>query len=125
MAFLTKWRAITAALLQGNYKQSTITDTDPRNENIRKAVGLADSILSPYTGTGADQQARLRNLEEIMRRAARFSYVLFSQPAFWDFDWQSSGSGIVVFPALVQLTNENGRMLSQARVFAEKTVVKI
>ena len=89
MAFLSKWRQITAALLPPSYNQPTIADSDPRNESIRKAVQVAESVLQPYANPSDPE--RLRNLEEIIKRAVRFAYVLFAHPSFWRFDWQSSG----------------------------------
>jgi hypothetical protein len=122
MAFLSKWKTISAALFQSTHGQTTMTGSDARNTNIRKATAVADTILRPYTKAGQDHQSRMQNLEEIMRRAARFAFVLFSQPSFFRFE--SQGKGLVVFPALVQVTDENGSALRQPRVFVEANSVK-
>jgi hypothetical protein len=92
---------------------------DPRLQNIRNTLQMANSFLAPYAD-GQDEQIRLRNLEEIMKRAARFGFLLFSQSASFRFDWGDSGAGVVTFPGLVQVTDEAGK--SVGRVFAEKEV---
>ena len=125
MAMLSKWRCITSTLLQSTYGQSTTIEADPRNESIRKAVQVADLILRPYVDERVDNAARLRNLEEIMRRAMRFAYMLFSHPSFWRFDWQEAHEEIVIFPTLLQLTNEDGASLKLPRPFGEKVVIRV
>lgn len=121
---LSKWRCITSTLLQSTYGQPTTIEADPRNESVRKAVQVADIILRPYVDERVDNAARLRNLEEIMRRAMRFAYMLFSHPSSWHFDWQEADEHVVVFPALLQLTDEEGAFLKSPRIFSEKVVMK-
>ena len=124
LAMLSKWRCITSTLLQSTYGQPTTIEADPRNQSVRKAVQVADFILRPYVDEKADNAARIRNLEEIMRRAMRFAYMLFSHPSFWRFDWQEAREEIVIFPALLQLTNEDGALLKSPRPLSEKVVIK-
>jgi hypothetical protein len=124
LALLSKWRCITSTLLQSTYGQPTTIEADLRNQNIRKAVQVADFILRPYVDENADNAARIRNLEEIMRRAMRFAYMLFSHPSFWRFDWKEVREEIVIFPALLQLSNEDGALLKSPRPFSEKVVIK-
>jgi hypothetical protein len=95
---------------------------DTRLHNIRNALQLANGFLAPYAN-GQDEQTRLRNLEEIMKRAARLGFLLFSQPASFRFDWNESGADVVVFPGLVQVTDEAGK--SVGRVLAEKEVAAL
>jgi hypothetical protein len=99
-----------------------MSSDDPRLQTIRNTVQTANSFLAPYAN-GQDEEARLRNLEEIMKRAARFGFVLFSQPASFRFDWTDTGAGVVAFPTLVQVTDEYGK--SVGRVFAEKELVAV
>jgi hypothetical protein len=125
MAYLSKWRQITAALSGNIYTQEPMAANDARLASIRQALQLADTVLAHYAN-GAEQEARLRNLEEIMKRSARFGFLLFSQPSSFRFDWTSSvGSGLVTFPALLQTTDEDGAALRSARLFLEKKVVAV
>lgn len=73
--------------------------------------------------------ARSRNLEEILKRSAQFAFTLFSQPTSWKFDWQNgqnvnSGS-LCIFPALVQVTDENGEPLHPPRPFSEAVIRRL
>lgn len=57
-----------------------------------------------------------------MRRAARLGFKLFAKPATFSFDWQDHAAGgadeIVVYPALVQLTDDNGQLLQRELLVA-------
>jgi hypothetical protein len=119
MAFLTKWRSITSYLMGKSSSSS--------EESIRRAVLDCNSIVGPYASSTApeDQQERLGNLEQIIRRAGRVSGLLFSQAAFWKFDWQQIGPGVVVFPGLTKVTDENGLLLQPPVVYEQKNVVQV
>jgi hypothetical protein len=80
-------------------------------------------VLRPFADARMDDGARSRNLEEILKRAAQFAFTLFSQPTAWDFDWQNeegvkSGS-LCIFPALVQVADENGEPIRPPRPFSD------
>ena len=120
MAFLTKWRVITGQLLNG---QSASASANPTiDANVRRAVDDVDAAVGPYAAADTNA-ARLGNLEEITRRCARVAATLFAQPAFWKFDWAHTGDGLVVFPSLLRLTDENGRPYGEGIVLEEKKVV--
>jgi hypothetical protein len=123
MAFLSKWRQLTSALYPSNYSQPTMTEDDPRGDNVHKALQAADGFLQSYANPNTKE--RLYNLEEIMKRAARFAYMLFSHPSFWRFDWQDGNDGLVVFPGLLQLTNEAGLLLLEPVSFSQRKVVRV
>jgi hypothetical protein len=115
---------MTSTLLQSTYGQPTTIESDPRNQSVHKAVQVADVILRPFVDERVDNATRLHNLEEIMRRAMRLAFTLFSHPSSWRFDWQETREDVVVFPALIQLTNEDGALLKSPRIFGEKVVMK-
>ncbi|TID22976.1 hypothetical protein E6O75_ATG02150 [Venturia nashicola] len=121
VAFLSKWRQITAALTGNTFTQD-IPGDDARLVNINSALHLADTFLRPCAKDGDDEK-RLINLEEIMKRAARFGFLLFSQPSSFHFDWTDNGSGLVVFPGLLQVTDENGKPVASPRTFGSKEVI--
>jgi hypothetical protein len=123
VAFLSKWRQITAALSGNTFLQEMPVD-DPRLTNIRSALELADTFLRPCA-KDAEHDKRLLNLEEIMKRAARFGFLLFSQPSSFHFDWIDSGSGLVVFPGLLQVSDDFGKPVASPRAFGQKEVVPI
>jgi hypothetical protein len=120
---MSKWREITAYLSGVDTNtRDTMAASDPRMETIRRAVQIADSFLAPYANS-PDHETRLHNLEEVMKRVARYGFLLFSQPSTFKFDYSESiGGGVVVFPGLVQVADETGSMLRPARMFVEKKV---
>jgi len=69
-------------------------------------------------------RARQRNLEAVMRRAAQFAFLLFSQPGSFIFDYAGRGDdSLLVFPALLQTVSDEAVALSPARVMSESEVL--
>ena len=125
MAFLSKWRSISAFLLQKNYGQPNFSKDDARIPNISKGLETLDSVLFLYADESRDNQERLLNLEEIIKRAARFGYLLVSQPSLWKFEWdRSTGSALVVFPGLQQVGDDNGQKMRMPRVVGEPEIFR-
>ncbi|KAF1810892.1 hypothetical protein P152DRAFT_420302 [Eremomyces bilateralis CBS 781.70] len=121
-ALFSKWKAISGVLLQPQYGQNI--ENDPRNASIRKAMDEADLILQLFAANPAEEK-RVRNLEEIMRRATRFAFLLFCQPSTWKFQWDRVvPDGLVVFPDLLQLTNDEAELMLPPRVFCKSEVVR-
>jgi hypothetical protein len=125
-ALLAKWRVLSAHLLRSKYTSYSVSPSDSRSASIEDALRALDGILLPYVDSRMDTNQRRRNLEEILRRAASFAFVLFSQPSTWNFDWgekQSVRSGsLCVFPSLVQTIDEHGEPLRPPRVVSEAVV---
>lgn len=112
--YFTRWRAITAELMQSDYVRNPFSPTDARVNNLQRAANLLNSVLRPYSDSRMDDGQRSRNLEEILKRSALFAFTLFSQPSTWEFDWENgqdvkSGS-LCIFPALLQVRDENGEL---------------
>lgn len=82
-------------------------------------------MLHPFINPSIDMNARHRNLEGIMRRAAQFAFLLFSQPGSFQFDFTGTGQpdSLVVFPALLQTVNDEAQPILPPRVLSEKEVV--
>lgn len=127
--YLSKWRSVTAELMQSSYGRSTFPVTDPRTRNIEKAANILDGILRPYMDSRVNNNERRRNLEEILKRAAIFAFTLFSQPSTWDFDWRAEegvqSNSLCIFPALVQVTDELGDPVKPPRALSEAVVRKL
>lgn len=121
--FYTKWRALTSELLQPTYVRNSFSAGDGRVRNIQAAATLLDSVLRPFADSRMDDGARSRNLEEILKRSAQFAFTLFSQPTAWDFDWENEqgvkSGNLCIFPALVQVMDENGEPIHPPRPFSE------
>ena len=96
--------------MKGRYDGRVIGSNDPRARKIQVLSQQLDAVLHRFaSSSGAERQ---QNLTEILKRAARFGYILFSQPTDWVFDWQlprgASPDEAVVFPALVQIGDDQG-----------------
>ncbi|KAL8824181.1 MAG: hypothetical protein Q9170_008233 [Blastenia crenularia] len=128
MAFLSKWRTVTASLLQSKYGGNTFNSYDSRNPNISEALQALDTVLSSFTAEKRDDRARMQNLEEILRRGARFGFFLFSQPSTFELDWNApanAGRGVLaISPALVQVGDDSGRRLPRPRTLEEQELAR-
>lgn len=117
---LTKWKAISGELLQSRYGHQALS-----NVNLDQAMAAADSVLAPFVNSTleATSDKRLRNLESIMKKAAQFAFLLFSQPSIFSFEWAVQNGGVIVFPGLQQIVNEDGNVCHPPRIFSETEVV--
>ncbi|KAF7196677.1 hypothetical protein HII31_02047 [Pseudocercospora fuligena] len=85
-----------------------MSNEDPRQFNIAQLAKDLDDVLRFFASS--DDKGRVENMTEIIRQGAYVGYVLFVQPTTWSFEWEEAGhSELVVFPALVQLSDEHGR----------------
>jgi hypothetical protein len=125
MAFLTKWRTLSAFL----YRNSPFPQDDHLRSNISHTISTLDHALAPFATPSPTPNARLQNLAALVQRATDFAATLFAQPAFWTFDWvgprREGGEGFVVFPGLVRLTDGEGRPLGAPEVVEGAKVVLI
>ena len=119
---LSKWRHISGTLMVPSYGSKNILPNDPRQDNIRQLTTALDSVLRPFASAQNDRE-RLDNLTELVKRGARFGYLLCTQPTDWDFDWEApdrrQSADLVVFPALMQLADDQGRLHSSPHRFGE------
>jgi len=125
-AFTSKWRTITAALMSKTFSRTHISHSDPRMPPITHTLQILDDVIGPYAVGRDPNNSRRKNLEEILKRAASFAFLLFSQPTSWQFAWDdtSNQSGsLVIFPALLQTGDEEGRPIRPPRVSGQVEVV--
>jgi hypothetical protein len=124
VALFSKWKSVSGTLLQQQYSKQPGED-DPREASIAKALAAAEPILRPFVNPSIDTNVRRRNLEGIMRRAAQYAFLMFSQPSLFVFDYSGTGQpdSLVVFPALLVTVSDEAERLSQPRLLSEKEVV--
>ena len=112
---LSTWRQISGVGLKSKYGTKTMEHNDPRMYNINALANRLDSILRRFASAGGDE-GRVQNMMELLKRAARFGLMLFTQPTEWAFDWEEARyqhtSEIVVFPALSQTADDQGRPIA-------------
>jgi hypothetical protein len=125
---LSRSKSITGA----NFQKHNQSSFQGEAESIARATKSINDIVGPFVQNDGQ---RLKNLDGILRRASQFAVLLYSQPSLWRFDWQGSmashattaGSspqrGIVVLPALLQITSDEAEILSPPRVFSQAEVV--
>lgn len=125
---LSRWRQMTAALMAGTYDHDTISTSDPRQRNIRVLVDRLDAILAPLASPAHGADSRRENLEEVVKRGARFAYMLFTQPTEWEFSWDRPArerGEWVVFPEILRVTDEAGTRLAQPQAYGAAQVVNV
>ncbi|KAL1619655.1 hypothetical protein SLS54_006592 [Diplodia seriata] len=97
--------------------------------NIGQALEELDSVLMRLRARRDENANRRQNLEEILKRAAGFAFLLFSHPSSWKFEWHTGLSHepgyAVIFPALLQVTDEKGERLSRPRPFEEVETARL
>lgn len=118
---------VSAILLQKTYgDQRTLSRADSRHPNIEKALKTLDRVLYPYADQSRNDNDRLKNLEEILKRGARVGFLLFSQPSIWRFDWKEPGRARAgtrtVSPALIKVEDGNEQTTGTQRVLVEGEV---
>lgn len=79
---------------------------------MQEAHSALITLLRPVVDLDQVQQWS-DSMMSILSYAARFGWTLFSQPAKYDFVWEEAGTGMVVYPGLVQITNDEGEVLSR------------
>ena len=115
----SKWKTITGALLHERISQNA--QGPARKQRFAGATVDLESIVAPFVQSGLEAQ-RSKNLDMILTRSANFTFLLFSQPGTFHFEFSSKHGGLVVFPGLVQTIGDQGQVLGQSRVLLEKEI---
>ncbi|KAK5165271.1 uncharacterized protein LTR77_009369 [Saxophila tyrrhenica] len=125
-AVVSKWRQLTAKLLQDKTSASNAFPlSDPRIHNVEKLASRLDELLAPYASS-TDGGQRRQQLEELIKRGARFGWTLFSQPTEWTFDWEAASAGqTVVYPSLLQTSDDQGHVHREPLRFTDVQTVAL
>jgi hypothetical protein len=75
-------------------------------------------LLKPVVEKGKSQQCS-DSLLSILNNAAQFGWRLFSQPSMFTFVWREDDTAKALYPGLVQITNDDGEILSQGRFLTQ------
>jgi hypothetical protein len=139
---LTKWRLISAYLLQT--VRSNRDPLLPKESDIQPAitrnVAAVRQILTTFVVSGAERR-QAENLQGLMAEGARFGLLLFQQPASWVVDWEIpntkhantkiGGSGraqaaaVVLFPGLIKTVDEEGKRYIEVRNVLDAEVLEL
>jgi hypothetical protein len=136
-ALLSRWKQISATLMHTTaYVSHAFTYFDSRTANIERALKDLEPLLQSYAlpRPSAD---RVNDLREVLKIGAKFAFLLFSQPYFWQFDWcgpqqsqvtaerqfkvyyergsvesQFDPTEVVIWPSLLRVMDADGRRIS-------------
>jgi hypothetical protein len=107
------------------YGTFDVNENDPRQINIQELSGALHETLHPLIAEDRAEQ-QLRDLKRVISEGAIFGYILFTQPSEWAFDWtrstHSQSADTVVFPALLKIADELGRILPVPEVKESATL---
>lgn len=120
---------------------------DSRTANIERALKDLEPLLQTYA-LARSSTYRQKDLREILKSGAKFAFMLFSQPCFWQFDWNGSRhchkrvggqigiflestsveshldpTEVVIWPTLLRIMDGDGRRIShgaEGHVFGTK-----
>ena len=110
--------------MHNDYGQAQLSQNDVRVQRANELADTLDNVLRPFASTRYSHDERISNLRGVIQRAVRFGFVLFSQPSSWDFDWniskEDSNDHVVVFPALMQVADEQGTVFARPRLLVQK-----
>lgn len=70
------------------YVRDAFSHFDSCTVDIERAINDLDPLLHVYADDSKPAtEERLGDLRDILRDGAKFAFLLFSQPYFWQFDW--------------------------------------
>jgi hypothetical protein len=106
-------------------KGNVISRNDPRQVNIGELAKRLGQIVHAITGNGNDERD-VHQLTRLIGEGAIFGYHLFIQPSEWTFDWSWPRPGrtldLVLFPALLKISDDQGHILSAPELKAPITL---
>ncbi|PVH94914.1 hypothetical protein DM02DRAFT_691984 [Periconia macrospinosa] len=111
----SRWKVLTGVLLKESYEKNE-ADMKIDAQNEANILGKLDRVLKLFVSRDVDDAKRLRNLKLIIGRAEKLIFLLFSQPGSFEFRFnEGKGSGIAVFPSLVQVVDDDAHVLRHPR----------
>lgn len=107
-------------------RASGIDHDDPRRVNIGELTNRLNQIIQAITGIGSDEQDE-SGMAPLICEGAIFGYALFIQPSEWTFDWSGPRDGdgpeLVLFPALLKMSNDSGHILPAPELIIPVTLI--
>ena len=114
--------------MQKTYASENIDADDPRQINIRSLTQALYEVLEPFSHA-QNSADRLQDLHAVIEQGALLGYDLFVQPATWIFEWhvqqEDHKQRVVIFPALVQTTDNEGVLLAEPERHTHMHVVEL
>ena len=112
--------------MEPTYGRGTvISRNDPRQVNIGELMKRLGQIVQAITGN-SNEERDVYQLAHLIGEGAIFGYHLFTQPSEWTFDWSWPRPGrtldLVLFPALLKTSDDQGHILSAPELKAPITL---
>ena len=118
---LSQWRRLSAHLRPKPSDDTTYIAQ--RDRRIEDAVETISRAFSPWRNPKHSDDSTIRSLTNILRSAADFDFVLFSQRTVFEWVWdppQSNATNLIVlFPAMVKVADDDGQKLGIPRQLIE------
>lgn len=119
-ASLSKWRQLTAFLLESPNHRDTMHADAHLHSAVLQNVALLNQALTPFINRGAEaQQRQSDNLASIILEGASAGLLLFAQPSSWVFGWTAEKNVLVAFPSIAEEVT-NGRKSLKVILHATK-----
>ena len=124
----SQWRMLTGFLRPDPTKDQDFIDH--RRVKIDQKVDLFNSAFLPLVNRAYNDELRRSNLSEILQNASDTGIRLFSQPAWFVFDWSvpsadhERGSAVII-PACLKTHDNNGLALASAQVMIDRVLAKL
>ena len=110
------------------YGANDTCPSDRRRLNIGNLVKHLDLILEKLACDRHDND-RQEELRALVQSGAQLGYDLFKQPTTWILDWSGGGTdlenGLVVFPALLQTADSNGKQFELSVRYTGAKVMEV
>lgn len=125
-----RWRSLT---LQNNPTAHTSpTYLTSRAAKIHPLTTSLCTAFDPWVNTSHSSQSREQSLRQIMHNAADVGVMIFAQPRRVEFRWDVMECGdqcrerkMVVLPAFVQLTDEEGVRIEGGMVLVNALILDL
>ncbi|PWY64725.1 hypothetical protein BO94DRAFT_579956 [Aspergillus sclerotioniger CBS 115572] len=115
------WRMLTARL----HAKSLDTTSGVVQGHIIALAGGFTQAFAPFHNPQLSEADRQRHLSSVVRECAELSVWLFTQPCSFNFVWTSSPGSIVIFPAVVKTSDEQGNPLPVSQKMVEETTAQL
>ncbi|KAH0286311.1 hypothetical protein M436DRAFT_68052 [Aureobasidium namibiae CBS 147.97] len=100
-----------------------------RDSTIKTMATTFSTAFEPWSSKDTSSKSRYTSLVEIMRGAASGGFLLFSQRATYNFDWdlkeKSIVNGIVTLPGFAKVTDDEGRPMKRMFVYRPQIVTQL
>lgn len=121
--FFSKWKVLTGVLLPENDNQNR-ADNGNAGDGESHLFERLHVILQHFVRQGGDEEKRQRNLGLVTNRASKLAFLLFSQPGSFEFRFSNgTNTDMAVFPALVQVLDDDARSLNPPRTLCRMEVM--